>query len=485
VSLRRGDVRFLLPRLPERALVLGDLDGWREALAGAMVEVVPGDDRRTPELAVAPAALAGRALASGAEMVVLEGAAPRALARSGLALARLLPRPSLEEPSLLVPVDDPVVSAYAVDHWSVVDRRWKAVRARGARALLRRGSFPNLSSLVTLAVGRPGPPFMVAEAEDRLGLPKGTRSLLALGQGDVLSRNVFHLFPPGGTAPEWILKFARVGGYVEPFERDERGLAIAARSGGRVAARAPRLLGRLELDGIHGSLETAADGHRLRDLLLRPGPRRPKLRLIDAVAGWILDVARETAAPPEALADERRRLEEEVLPHWTKLGAAGDLVARLPSLPAVVQHNDLGSWNVVVGPAGFTAVDWESARERALPLWDLCYFLADALAVLDGSTNGSLRHLHTTRLFRGELASSGVLFRWLRAAVAELELPPASVGPVVTLCWLHHALSPVARRAAIGSFARGAAQPTHGTENVAAAWLSDPALGERWDRWLR
>src|SRR5581483_10109323 len=118
--------------------------------------------------------------------------------------------------SLLVPVDDPVVSAYALDHWSVVDRRWKALRARGARALVRHGSFPNLRTLVTLAVDRPGPPFMVAAAEDRLGLPKGTRPLLTLGQGDVLSRNVFHLFPPGGTAPEWILKFARVGGYVEP-----------------------------------------------------------------------------------------------------------------------------------------------------------------------------------------------------------------------------------------------------------------------------
>ena len=89
-------------------------------------------------------------------------------------------------------------------------------------------------------------PFMVAAARAHLGLPADIRALLALGQGDALSRNVFHIFPPGSALPAWVLKFARVPGYSEPFEGDERGLGHCGARGRPVAARAPRLFGRFE-----------------------------------------------------------------------------------------------------------------------------------------------------------------------------------------------------------------------------------------------
>jgi len=152
-------------------------------------------------------------------------------------------------------------------------------------------------------------------------------------------------------------------------------------------------------------------------------------------------------------------------------------------LPGVLQHNDLGSWNIVVGCGRFTVLDWELAREHGLPLWDLFYFLADALALLDGSTSGEERHLHTIRLFRGDLESSRILFGWTRRAVAEARLPVEAVGMIATLCWLHHSLTPIHRREAMELFARGAKQPIHGTEWVATAWLGDPALGPTWERW--
>ena len=324
---------------------------------------------------------------------------------------------------------------------------------------------------------------MVAAASARFDLPANVRPLLALGQGDALSRNVFHLFPPDSPLPRWVLKFARMPGYAEPFERDERGLRMAASAGGRVAAHAPRLLGRFEHHGIQASVETAAAGSRLRELLLRPGPRDEKLRLVDAVADWIIAVGRETAAEPGSLEYERRRLTEETVTPWRSQGASADLVAALPPLVAVLQHNDLGSWNIVFEESGFQALDWESAREHGLPLWDLFYFLADALAILDGNTAGEERHLHTVRLFRGDLPSSKLLFGWTRRAVAEANVPPDAVGRIATLCWLHHSLSRVGRSATIAAFAKASAQPVHGTERVAAAWLADPALGASWDRW--
>ena len=50
---------------------------------------------------------------------------------------------------------------------------------------------------------------------------------------------------------------------------------------------------------------------------------------------------------------------------------------------------------------------------------------------------------HFTQLFRGELASSGLLFAWTRRAVAELHIPVAAVGPLATFSgadsWVDHA----------------------------------------------
>jgi hypothetical protein len=477
------DARFLLPREPRSALVLGGLDGWAGGLAAAGLEVARGAGARGPDLAVAPARMARRAVATGAPMIVLEGAIRPRLAGAGLDVRRLLARPGVDEPSLLLPLDDPVVAPYAVERFGVVDRRWKLARMAVARELLRRGRFPSLGASVTVAARPGGEPYMVAAARAHAGLPSRVAVLLVPGQGDALSRNVLHLFAPGSPVPGWVLKFARVPGYAEPFERDERGLGLAARAGGPVAARAPALLARFEHRGIHASVETAAPGDRLRERLRRPGRRAEKLRLIDAVADWIVQIGRTTAAGPDSLAEERRRLAAQTVPPWLGHGAGAGLVDELPAVGGVLQHNDLGTWNIVVGEDGFRVLDWESARERGLPLWDLFYFLADSLAVVDGSVRGEERHLHTTRLFAGRLPLSSVLFDWTRRAVAAAGVPADAVGRIATLCWLHHSLSPVARGEALGALAPGAAQPVHGTERMAAAWLADPDLGETWDSW--
>ena len=111
-----------------------------------------------------------------------------------------------------------------------------------------------------------------------------------------------------------------------------------------------------------------------------------KLSAVEAVAAWLLEVAQTTQSAPERLEPERRRLGEDVLPHWTRLGADNDLVNGLDAIPAVFEHRDLGSWNLVAAGERFTAVDWESSLRDGLPLWDLLYFLTDALAHLDGAS---------------------------------------------------------------------------------------------------
>jgi hypothetical protein len=482
VSLNRADPRFALPFPARQASVLGSVDGWADGLRRAGVDVLDRP-RAGADLVVAPRALFDDAMAVEAKAVVIDGDVGRRLRRGGLVSRRLMARPNRREPALLLALDQPGPTAYAVDAWSVADRSWKRARRTVARMVVPRG-WPGLPHVLTFITSGNAPPYLVAAARDH-GVPLDAGWVLTLGQGDELSRNAFHLFSRDSAVPSWVLKFARVPGYREPFDRDERGLAAAARAGGIVAARAPRLLARFTAAGIEASLETAAVGKRLREILIEPGRKAGKRHLIDSISSWILDVAKATRRPPAAVNEEVARIGRDVLPRYAAFGVGAELLQRVAALPGVLQHNDLGSWNILVNGDQFVVLDWESAREVGLPLWDTVYFLADALALVDGATDGSSRHVHTTRLFRGELASSALLFGVVGRSVDALGIPPDAVGSLVALCWMHHAQSPVERTSRLARHADATTTRRHGTELNAEAWLSDPALGREWPAWRR
>lgn len=472
----------MLPLAPETALVLDELNGWEEGLRSAGVTV--GATGR-PDLVVADAAHVAAAVASGAPTVLLEGrGAARALAGSFPHVERYLSIPSLAAPHLILPLGHRAAADYAVRNWSLGVSLVRRARNQAARWLLARGALPELRPHVTVGSRIGLVPFLV-QAAGSLDVPDGCEWFMTLGSADALTRGVFHLFPPAANDPSWILKFARIPGYADPFDRDERGLAIARSGGEAVARHAPRLLGRLEVAGLAATVETAAVGSRLTHVLQGSCSRADKLRAIDAVAGWTIDVGLATATPPDRLAVERRRIAEEVLPAWRDFHVPGDLVERVALVSATLQHNDLGSWNIVSGPGeSFTAVDWESARAEGLPLWDLVYFLADALLHVDGASAVERRDAHTAGLFRGELPSSQMLFQWIRRAVEAQSIPERSVGPLVTLCWLHHGLSGERRRTAMDRHApdqTGSGLPEG--ERIARLWLTAPGLGVSWDAW--
>jgi hypothetical protein len=303
--------------------------------------------------------------------------------------------------------------------------------------------------------------------------------MLVCGQSDDLGRAGFLLFPQGAPRPRWIVKFVRVPSYPDPIDRDERALAAVAAAGAATAAHAPRFLGRFEAGGLAASIETAAAGRRLSAVLGGAGPRAAKIRAVDAIADWIVRVGVETRH--DGAAGELERLRDEVLGSWPD--APDDLLDDLAGAPAVLQHNDLGPWNIFSGGGSdFTAVDWESANPSGLPLWDLWYFLTAALRLLDGedaADGGAF-----ARLFRGEAAASPVLFRWTRTAVEALGIPSRAVGKLATLCWLHHGLSHAARRETVDRLAPGGGTLTPAAAAYPHVWLSDPALGSGWRCWI-
>jgi hypothetical protein len=477
VTLARADARFLLPRPVAHAVVIGrPLSGWPEALAAAGVETAPAP---RPDLAVAPASRAAEAAAADASMVVLEGYDPRAartLRRAGFAVRRYRAVPALEHAELLLPLGRGAAPGYALrQRLSGADAARRAAGGLYAR-LLSVGATPPSRSIVTVGLRDPGPPRLVAAAA-QLGADPAGEWFFTPGPAHVRSRSAFHVFAPGGRTPAWVVKFGRLAAAADRFDREERGLEIAARVGAAAAGRAPRPLGRFEVDGLPASLETAAVGHPLRAHLAGRQPRAAKLATIDSIADWVLAVAAAPPrpAPPEA---ELRYLERDVLPHWTGRGAPADLAARVAGVPGAPVHGDLVPQNVIVGPSGFTAIDWEDAQPDGLALSDLLDFLLGALIVLDRP--GGLGDAEAKgRLLRGESDLSGVLFEWLRRAARALKLEPEAVAALVTL----RILDVGSARRAYEAVDEAPVAETLPEERLAELWLSDPALGPDWDRW--
>ena len=451
---------FLLPRLPRSARVLGDLDGWRDGLEQAQIELSEGQ----ADLVVAPAKHTRDAVALGPESLVIEG---RAGVGAGYAHQTVLALPSVDEPEVLVPAGrrGPVAYAFA-------DR--SGLRAQIARPLLARGIVPPSAKPTVVASLYREPPAFVAAAADLLPGPVDSWLPILGRWGDPFSRGVFLLFPPGSSQPRWALKFARVPGNERPFDLDERALGLAAAAGGTVAAHAPELLGRFTVGRLDASLETATAGRRLLPVLTGSLPRESKLVEVERLAGWTEAVARETTGKGGPLDPVFVR---GALAHTAVPGLAEALVG----VPGVFMHGDLWPDNILVEGESFGLIDWEAAQADGMPLWDLHYFLTAALAFVDEASSEAEKEEHFVRLHRGALESSRLLFDWTRRVVEASGLAPEAVGPLATLrvLWWAHVDSEHGQKTAAAGSDLGVPLSVRQAER----WLSDPALGLGWDRW--
>ena len=124
MSLHRVDPRFVLPHRVSRAVVLDGLEEWRAGLVSAGIEVTDeSSNRGPPDVVVTPAQLAAEARYTGARSIIVEGSQERPFRGSDYQARRLLLRPTRERPTLALPFDQPAPLSYALERWSVVDRR--------------------------------------------------------------------------------------------------------------------------------------------------------------------------------------------------------------------------------------------------------------------------------------------------------------------------------------------------------------------------
>lgn len=479
-SLRPADVRFLLPDVPTSVRLLGKADEphRRRAFEAAGVTVGAGP----PDLVVTRAKTVADAVALGADDVVVEGRlrvlGAAALQAGGYRLLRCVVRHGAAGMRLVVPGPTGRLALPAFSSGGA--GALGPARRLAIRGMLRAtAAGVPLPATVTIASRRTGLPSVLAAASTA-GLPADVAWYLLAGDGDDLQRMVWLCAPAGAREPVWAVKWSRVPGYDRAFESDLAGMKAIEAAPAAVRARVPQVLGRFRSGSHHGSVETAVPGVPLRDVLRGPD-RSSALSLIRAVATWSLDLAAGTAQPADALAGERRRLGEVVVPQWAAEGAPLDLVDRLPPVPAVAQHNDLGSWNIVTDRSTFAVVDWESATTDTVPLWDLLYFLSDALVVMERRRGQEQELAAMVDLLAGRLASSALLFDLVRRGAQRLGVPLGSVGAIATLAWLHHGLSAERRHRTHREHGAVSGVVSPGPlQRLAPRWLRHPALGVGW-----
>ena len=471
-TIRAADLRLTLPQPASHIYVAPEIEDWHRAAASLqrlttdVAEASLGISRVSPS----PSEL----LQSGPPMLLILGRAPRRpLISAGYSVERVVVRAGTYGPRLAFPLGNTSAARYALETTrptrSVVDSARTAI----VRAALSAGYAP-ADSVVTIATRIPGTPFPIAAAAD-LGADASGGWIAWFGDGDDLQRVVFHAFPTGSDVPTAVVKISRVQLNGSAFAADERGLNLLSSKAPNSSSNAPRILGRFEVEGLSGSVETAALGATL-NLVLDEGDAPSTLRHVERIADWLIAMGVESAGPSSDLAPELERLSRDILGAYAKYGVTDSILTPLESAPAVLAHRDPGSWNIAVSGEQFSLLDWESAAYPSIPLWDLAYFLSDAYSALDGPAEADTKVDRIAALFKGEHPRSADLMAHLARGADALGLSHDAVGAAVVTGWLHHGRSFAAR----ATRSSGSAVIEGLINRVARTWLEDPKLGASW-----
>ena len=276
------------------------------------------------------------------------------------------------------------------------------------------------------------------------------------GSGNVVIRTswrgqdgavIMYYFPASDARPSAIAKLnltmARAADRVYEASILSR-LGPGARSAG---ADVPQPLWSGQVNDHPVLLQTAIDGRSVASVLTSH-PRR-LFDVMDGVISWLerwnrstmlirpLDLellSREILAPAALLSP----LIEQGNEYRDWLAKRCATLTGVP-VPLVATHNDLTMWNIFLGERGLISViDWEAAREQALPLVDFVYAVTDAVLLAGGCVDrakafeacftpgGAYEHFSAKLLGR------------LRRAV---QMPDELADLCVHACWLHHAVN--------------------------------------------
>lgn len=291
------------------------------------------------------------------------------------------------------------------------------------------------------------PPAYLRQAARRAGISlDGYRWRFAPARGFPSQKLLFVLEPGTPGDPTYIVKLPQTPAYNHRIANEYRALRVLARAG---VASVPDsafldVSGDLLFLGQHAI--AGAPLRRRWDGTLED-PR------ITGSVEWIVELGRRTLHPA-AGSTVRTALEQLVGAYARLYGPTPPVRAALEvaverlggsAIPSVVQHGDLGNWNMLAHEDRVAVLDWESTEFSGMPLWDLYYF-AQTLGTLSAERRG-IRYRPGT--FARQLLEDSALSRWLAAAESRyceaVGVDHEAVDDAFHLCFVYHAVKEARR----------------------------------------
>ena len=174
---------------------------------------------------------------------------------------------------------------------------------------------------------------------------------------------------------------------------------------------------------------------------------------------WLIELSARTVAPqsPIDMATSFQQLVDRFAeiykPSREHQDYLNDLVARLRENPppAVFQHGDPGTWNLLITTEDKVAfLDWENATEHGIPIWDLLYFFR-SYCVAAGQKSGNHGVLPAVEHYMFDHSPlSDFIVDAFRRYCQRVGLDAGLVEPLFFMCWVFWAVKQAALVEAVG-----------------------------------
>ncbi len=314
------------------------------------------------------------------------------------------------------------------------------------------------SRALTTAVGRCGalvgadssPPSYLAAIARASGVDlDGYRWGMAAPGAYASQKILFFLFPPSAPAPRYVVKMPHSPDLSPRLENAWRALTLLKELGIGDSETVPQPA----FFGHHGALaivgETAMAGAAFR----RQTRGSADCPYFASALDWILRLGEAPAgrslADPAQVAEGLGKLFGRFNEIYHLSAAHREFLSReIESLgrasepiPAVIQHGDPGTWNLLVTASGRVAfLDWEATEARGMPLWDLLYFMR-SYGILVSRRQGVGDSLEAfARQYLTDTELSEMLAGASRRLSEAIGLAGELVRPLFFTCWMHRAL---------------------------------------------
>jgi hypothetical protein len=209
------------------------------------------------------------------------------------------------------------------------------------------------------------------------------------------------------------------------------------------------------------------------------GRGRPAARvhhLLGDVAGWLGRLGAATGA-----ARTWRASDDAGLPLLGEHERLHDERDGLDGVPAVLVHGDLGAGvNLLSGRASWGVVDWETARDAALPLTDLLPLLCGTLARAHAAARPPAAAAYVLRLCAGQERESRWLLDQVGGYLAATATPLSAAGRLAALAVGYQASMRLVHDRLLHEAGEQVVPWTSLWDEVARAWPTTPGLGRDW-----